>query len=112
MDPRGTWKVNTEVMGRSSESTWTIRASNDAGGKARYDGFSESSRSGKRDFSSVELKGNALTVISATPGGEMKATVIVTGDSLSGTSTMESARGSVTMKFDGRRVSGPEGGAP
>lgn len=109
MDPRGTWNINSEVMGRSAESKWTIRGVAEADGKVRYSGFSESSRSGKRDFSRVELKGNALTVISSSPGGEMKITVIVDGDSLSGETTMKSERGSASMKVDGRRVSAPEG---
>lgn len=104
VDPRGKWSISTEVMGRTADSTWTI-----SGTKDRYAGFSESTRSGKRDFTSVELKGNALTVISQTPGGELKVTVIVTGDSLAGETTMESARGSVKMKFEGRRASAPEG---
>lgn len=111
VDPRGTWKINSEVMGRSAESTWTISGRQEAGGKYRYAGVSESAR-GKRDFTSVELKGNALTVISAGPGtgqgGEMKITVIVAGESLSGESSMQSERGSVRMKVEGRRTAGPE----
>ncbi len=102
-DPTGTWEITSEVMGRSSESTWTISGKPD-----NYRGFSESSRAGKRDFSSVSLKGNALTIISETPQGELEMTVIVTGDALAGKTTMESARGSATMSIDGRRVSAPE----
>jgi hypothetical protein len=110
VDPRGVWKVSMEVMGRASESTWTIAGAAEAGGKGRYSGTSESQRAGKRDFSSVDLKGNALTVVSSGgPGGETKMTVIVAGEKLSGESTMTSERGSVTMKIEGRRVSGPEG---
>ncbi len=113
VDPRGVWKVSMEVMGRASESTWTIAGTPDAGGKGRYSGFSESQRAGKRDFSSVDLKGNALTVISSGgQGGETKITVVVTGERLSGETTMTSERGSVTMKVEGRRVSGPEAGRP
>jgi len=108
VDPRGTWDINTEVMGRSAESRWTITGTPDAGGKMRYAGFSESDRSGKRDFRSVELKGNAMTVISSSPGGELKMTVIVAGESLSGETTMESERGSANMKVKGSRTSGPE----
>jgi len=108
VDPRGTWSINTEVMGRSAESTWTITGTPEAGGKMRYAGFSDSARSGKRDFRSVELKGNAMTVISSGPGGELKMTVIVAGESLSGETTMESERGSANMKVQGRRISGPE----
>ncbi len=108
VDPRGTWSINTEVMGRSAESTWTIRGAEEAGGKMRYAGFNDSARSGKRDFSSVELKGNAMTVISSGPSGELKITVIVAGERLSGETTMTSERGSAHMKVEGRRVSGPE----
>jgi hypothetical protein len=107
VDPRGKWSISTEVMGRSAESTWTI-----SGSKDHYTGFSESSRSGKRDFTSVEVKGNAMTVISPTTGGELKVTVIVTGDSLAGETTAESERGSVRMKFDGRRLAASESGKP
>lgn len=110
VDPRGTWSIVSEVMGRSVESTWTITGSEERGGTRRYKGFSESARSGKRDFTSVDLKGNAMTVISSGAGGEMKITVIVSGEKLSGDTTMESERGSVRMKVEGRRTSGPEGG--
>ncbi len=111
VDPRGTWNIVSEVMGRSAESVWTITGGEESGGRKRYRGFSESARSGKRDFTSVELEGNAMTVISGGPGGEMKITVIVSGETLSGETTMESERGSVRMKVEGRRASGPEGGA-
>lgn len=112
VDPRGVWKVSMEVMGRASESTWTISGSRDEGGKGRYAGFSESPRAGKRDFSSVDLKGDALTVVTSGQGGEMKITVIVAGERLSGETTMTSERGSATMKVQGERVSGPEGAKP
>ncbi len=103
VDPRGTWEVTSEVMGRSSESTWTI-----TGSKDQYRGTSESSRAGKRSFKSVELAGNALTVVSESPRGEMDMTVVITGDELKGDTTMESPRGSIKMKIEGRRTSGPE----
>jgi len=110
VDPRGVWKVSMEVMGRASESTWTIAGAPGAGSKGRYTGHSESPRAGRRDFSSVDLKGDALTVVSSGgPGGETRITVIVAGEALSGTTTMTSERGSATMKVEGRRVSGPEG---
>lgn len=109
IDPRGTWRVTSEVMGRSSESTWIITGTDQPDGSRRYAGSSESSR-GKRDFISVEVEGNAMTVVSGGPSGEMKVTVVVTGDTFSGESTMSSARGSVSMKFEGRRVAPPEGG--
>jgi hypothetical protein len=103
VDPRGKWEIATEVMGRSSESTWTI-----SGNKDDWKGFSEGKR-GKSEFSSVELVGNALTVIRSTQGGDMEITVIVTGEELSGETIMESPRGSATIKIEGRRISGPEG---
>ncbi len=102
-DPRGTWEVTTEVMGRSSDSKWTITGSQD-----KYTGFSESSRTGKNQFKSVKLVGNALTVVSGTPRGEIDITVIVSDDTLKGETTMESPRGSAKMEIEGRRISGPE----
>ncbi len=103
VDPRGTWEVTSEVMGRSSESTWTI-----TGGEDEYRGTSEGSRGGKRPFKSVDLVGNALTVVSESPRGELDVTVVITGDALKGETTMESPRGSMKMKIEGRRISGPE----
>ena len=50
-----------------------------------------------------------MTVISNSPSGEMKVTVVVAGESLSGESTMTSERGSMKMKVEGRRTAGPEG---
>ena len=108
IDPRGTWAVTTEVMGRASPSTWTITGTKDPDGKGNYQGSSEGER-GKRDFSRVEVTGNAMTVVSPGEGGELAITVVVTGDSFAGESTMESPRGSVTMKFSGRRTASPEG---
>jgi imidazolonepropionase-like amidohydrolase len=102
VDPRGTWQVTNEVMGRASEATWRI-----AGEPGHLTGTSESARSGKRDFSSVELKGNALTVVSSSQAGEMKLTVVITGDTFAGETTMESGRGAVTMKVEGRRAAAP-----
>lgn len=107
VDPRGTWEINTEVMGRSGESTWTISGSAEA-----YRGFSESPRAGKRDFTNVELRGNALTVVSETPRGEVDVTVIITGETLAGKTTMDSPRGSATMTVEGRRITGPERNEP
>lgn len=90
-------------MGRGSESTWTI-----SGSEGNYKGSSESERSGKRQFKSVSLKGNAMTVVSETPRGEFDITVVVTGETLEGDTTMESPRGSAKMEIEGRRVAGPE----
>lgn len=103
VDPRGTWEIIAEVMGRASESTWTV-----TGGEGDYAGYSESSRAGKRQFSAVDLKGNALTVVSDTPRGELEITVVISGETLSGSTVMESERGSATMGIEGRRISGPE----
>lgn len=103
VDPRGTWEIRTEVMGRSSESTWTI-----TGSEGNYRGFSESSRSGKNQFASVDLLGNAMTVVSKTSRGEVDITVVVTGETLAGETMMESPRGSAKMEVEGRRVTGPE----
>lgn len=103
VDPRGTWEITTEVMGRSSESTWTI-----SGSEGNYRGSSESSRSGTNQFKSVELRGNAMTVTSETPRGEFDVTVVITGETLSGETTMESPRGSAKMEIEGRRITGPE----
>ncbi len=104
VDPRGRWEIVTEVMGRRGESSWTISGRKDA-----YTGFSESERTGKRPFSRVDLKGNALTVVSNTPRGEMEITVVIDEDELSGDTQMESPRGSIKMTVEGHRVSGPEG---
>jgi hypothetical protein len=103
VDPRGTWQITNEVMGKTSESTWKI-----TGSPGSYAGTTENSRSGKRAFTSVELKGNALTVISNSPQGEMKLTVVISGETLTG----ETAMGSATMKVEGRRAGGQEGAAP
>ena len=42
----------------------------------------------------------------------MKVTVVISGDEFRGESTMTSQRGSVTMKLEGRRAAGPQGGTP
>ncbi len=103
VDPRGTWEIRTEVMGRSSESTWTITGSAEA-----YRGFSASPSGEKRTFTNVELRGNALTVVSDSPRGEVDVTVVITGETLAGKTKMESPRGSATMNVEGRRIAGPE----
>jgi len=110
-DPRGIWEISSRVMGRASESTWTITGEPDPDGKTgRYSGHSASERAGKRPFTSIEQQGDALTVTTAGgPGGETRLTVIVEGDKLSGSTTMTSERGSVTMQVEGRRTTGPEG---
>lgn len=104
VDPRGTWEIISEVMGRTAESTWTV-----TGTEGNYRGFSESSRAGKSQFSSVDLKGNALTVFSSSSRGDLEITVVISGETLSGSTVMESARGSAKMEIEGRRISGPEG---
>ncbi|MGI9344129.1 MAG: amidohydrolase family protein [Gammaproteobacteria bacterium] len=102
VDPRGTWEIVTEVMGRAAESTWTI-----SGTEGNYRGFSEG-QGGKQPFRSVELRGNAMTVTSDTSRGEFEITVIVSGEALEGDTEMESPRGSAKMEVEGRRVEGPE----
>jgi hypothetical protein len=109
VDPRGTWKILTDAMGRSSESTWVITATTGADGRRQYAGSSEGAR-GKRDFSRVEVTGNAMTVVSAGQGGEIETTVVVTGDTLSGEATAQSGRGAMQMKISGQRVGSPEEG--
>ena len=109
VDPRGTWKILSEVMGRTSESTWVITGTADADGRRHYAGSSEGAR-GKRDFTSVEVTGNAMTVVSGGAGGELATTVVVNGESLAGEATMQSARGAMQMKVSGQRVAPPQGG--
>ncbi len=103
VDPRGTWEVSTEVMGRSNESTWVIE-----GSEGDYRGSSEGAR-GKRDFESVELEGDALTVRISAPMGVLEATVIISGDTLEGESSIQTPQGSMSLKITGKRVSGPNG---
>ena len=90
-------------MGRTAESTWTL-----SGGEDNYRGYSESAQGGRQPFTSVRLRGNALTVVSDTPRGEFEITVVIDGESLEGTTEMESPRGSISMDVEGRRVEGPE----
>ena len=103
VDPRGVWAINTVVMGRSAESTWTI-----TGREGDYAGYSESASGGRSNFDSVKLRGNAMTVRSTTSRGELEITVVVSGDTLEGDTTMESPRGSMKMAVEGRRTAGPE----
>ncbi|MBL8225066.1 MAG: amidohydrolase family protein [Chromatiales bacterium] len=101
VDPRGNWRVTTTVMGRSSESTWTI-----TGGPGSYAGASDDGRGGKRSFTSVSLKGNALTVVTPGPGGDAAMTVVIAGETLAGQPTLSSPRGSIRMDIAGRREPG------
>ncbi len=103
VDPRGKWEIITEVMGRTAESTWTI-----TGSQGDYRGYSESSEAGKQQFKSVELRGNAMTVVSDTSRGEFEITVVVGDETLKGETMMESPRGSARMEIEGRRIGGPE----
>ncbi|MFQ5738257.1 MAG: amidohydrolase family protein [Acidobacteriota bacterium] len=103
VDPRGDWEITTEVMGRSLQSTWTIE-----GTAGAYSGYSESER-GRRDFESVELEGDAMTIQVGSPMGTMEITVVISGETLAGDTTIDSPRGSISIKVTGKRVSGPEG---
>ncbi|MEE8585275.1 MAG: amidohydrolase family protein [Acidobacteriota bacterium] len=105
VDPTGVWEVTVQVMGRDNESTWTIE-----GSPGDYSGYSEGQR-GRRDFNSVELEGNALTIRTPSPmGGELEFTLIITGDTLEGEANIDTPQGSFTIQAKGKRVSGPEGG--
>ncbi len=104
VDPRGVWEITSRVMGRANESKWHIQGSPGA-----YTGYAEGA-SGRRDFESVVLEGNALTVRLPTPGATLEITVVITGDQLEGDSSFETPRGSMTITLEGKRISGPEGG--
>ncbi len=104
VDPRGVWEITTRMMGRSNESKWHIQGSPGA-----YTGYAEG-RQGQRDFESVQLQGNALTVRLPGPARTLEVTVVIEGDTLSGDSSFETPRGSMTIKVEGKRVSGPEEG--
>ena len=103
VDPRGEWSVVFEMGGRTFQRTWTIGGDEDA-----YDGTAET-RAGTVTFDSVELAGNALTVVFP-PRGErpgMEATVIIEGDEFEGPAEM----GPRSVTLTGSRTVGPEGGA-
>lgn len=106
VDPRGTWAVTGTVMGNTQDATWIIE-----GSEGDYEGRSESER-GTIEFESVTLEGNALTVVIPQPdGGVIEPTVVIEGDELSGSATVEAPTGqTITISFEGERVSGPEGG--
>ncbi len=105
VDPRGVWSIRSRVMGRMNESTWTI-----TGSPGAYQGFVEGQQ-GRRDFDSVQLEGNALTVRIPSPAGAVEITVVIEGDTLSGESSFDTPRGSMTIRVEGTRTSGPEEGA-
>ena len=105
-DPVGVWEVTVEVMGRKMESTWTISKEGDG-----FKGFVEMGDRGKRDFNSVELDGNSLSINMPTPmGSAMDVTVIIDGDQLEGDTDMEMMGNSVTMKVTGKRIDKDPGG--
>lgn len=104
VDPRGTWEITTTVMGRTLDSTWVIQ-----GTPGNYSGSSENERSGKRDFESVEMEGNALNLRISSPMGTQDVTVVIEGETLSGDFTIDTPRGSLTAQIKGKRVSKPEG---
>jgi imidazolonepropionase-like amidohydrolase len=102
VDPRGTWSVAIDFGGTTVQRTWTI-----SGAKGAYTGTAET-RSGTVTFERVELVGNRLTVtFPASEGrGTSEATVIITDDTLEGTSEM----GARTATLTGTRTSAPQGG--
>ncbi len=105
VDPRGEWAVTTTVMGNERSSTWIIE-----GDEGDYSGRSIGQQ-GERDFESVELAGNALTLVLPGPRGSLEATVVIEGDELTGTASVEGPGGrSITLDFRGERTSGPQGG--
>lgn len=100
VDPRGEWSVLIDLGERTVERVWTIE-----GDKDNYRGSAETG-SGTVAFESIELAGNALTVVLPGRRGSQEITVIVAGDSFEGTVEMGSRTGKVT----GSRTSGPDGG--
>ena len=103
VDPRGEWTVVIEMFGRTMERTWTI-----TGEKGNYKGSAETQQ-GTVEFDSVELAGNALTVVMPARGQrpQTEITVIIEGEEFEGNMEM----GSRTIELKGTRTSGPEGGA-
>lgn len=107
VDPRGEWAVVGTVMGNPQNATWTIEGSD-----GDYEGSSNSDR-GDTDFDSVELAGNALTVVITQPGpmGSLEITVVIDGDEFAGSATISVPGGqTVTINFTGERTSGPQAG--
>ncbi len=106
VDPRGEWAVTVNVMGQSQEATWTIE-----GSEGSYTGRSVSAQ-GETEFDKVTLEGNALTVVISGPMGPVEATVVIEGDTLSGSATIETPGGqSITLSIRGERITGPQGGS-
>jgi imidazolonepropionase-like amidohydrolase len=102
VDPRGEWSVVFEVGGRTIQRSWTI-----GGETGDYDGTAETG-SGTVTFDSVDLEGNAMTVVF--PGREgrpsMEVTVIIEGDSFEGVAEF----GPRSATISGTRTTGPQGG--
>ncbi|MFW6198431.1 MAG: amidohydrolase family protein, partial [Acidobacteriota bacterium] len=107
VDPTGTWAVTGTVMGDTQDATWIIE-----GEPGDYSGRTESDR-GTIEFESVTLEGNAMTVVIPQPDGRgvIEPTVVIEGDEFSGSATVDAPGGqTITISFEGERVSGPEGG--
>ncbi|MFQ5669228.1 MAG: amidohydrolase family protein [Acidobacteriota bacterium] len=102
VDPRGDWSVTMDFGGRAIQRQWTVK-----GRPGAYAGTAETQR-GTVSFESVELAGNVLTVAFPARGGRprMEITVIIRGDHFKGTAEM----GPRSVKIQGTRTSGPEGG--
>ena len=93
------------MRGNDRSSTWTIE-----GSEGNYSGRSVSEQ-GTRDFESVSLSGNALTVVLPGRMGTMEITVVITGDEFEGSATIDARGRSMTINLTGERTSSPEGGA-
>jgi len=102
VDPRGAWSVAFDFGSRTMQREWTI-----GGEKDSYEGTAET-QGGTVTFDSVELAGNAMTVVFPARGdrGSMEITVIVEGDSFEGVAEM----GPRSVVVKGTRTAGPDGG--
>ncbi|HKY31825.1 MAG TPA: amidohydrolase family protein, partial [Candidatus Polarisedimenticolia bacterium] len=102
VDPRGTWAITFTIGEREMARTWTI-----AGSEGDYSGTAETQR-GTVAFSSVTLKGNAMTVVLPGEGSRpsQEVTVVISGDSLEGSGEFP---GGTSFTVKGTRTSGPEG---
>ncbi len=103
VDPRGEWSVVFDMGARTINRVWTITGDKDA-----YGGTAET-QSGTVSFDSVELVGNAMTVVFPARGGRpsMEVTVIIEGEEFEGVAEF----GPRSVTITGTRTSGPRGGA-
>jgi len=104
VDPRGSWSVTFTISGRSVNRVWTI-----AGTEGSYSGTAET-QSGTVSFSSVDLAGNAMTVVLPARGNRpsQELVVVITGETLEGEGEFP---GGMSYSIKGKRTSGPDGGA-